>query len=85
MITQTTPRILGGDDSCQGWPGGPLWRNIDEDGEVRATQTGVTSRGKAACTGFNDPVIFGSVKKVYGWIKKIVKKHKTDKNLCEAK
>ena len=23
--------------------------------------------------------------KVYGWIKKIVKKHKTDKNLCEAK
>ena len=51
---------------------------------MRATQIGVVSRGKG-CSGINDPAIFGSVKKVYKWIRKIVKKHKTDKNLCEAK
>merc|ERR1719220_1941543 len=56
--------FLGGVDSCQGDSGGPLWRNIDKGkGEVRATQIGVVSRGKG-CAGFNDPAIFGSVKKV---------------------
>ena len=45
---------------------------IMETGEVRATQIGVTSRENAASTGFNDSVIFGSVKKVHGWIEKIL-------------
>ena len=76
-------RFLGGVDSCQGDSGGPLWRNIDKDGDVRATQIGVVSRGKG-CAGFNDPAIFGSVKKIYKWIRRTVKKHKTDKNLCIA-
>ena len=76
-------RFLGGVDSCQGDSGGPLWRNIDKNGDVRATQIGVVSRGKG-CAGFNDPAIFGSVRKIYKWIRKTVKKHKTDKNLCAA-
>ena len=50
---------------------------------MRATQIGVVSRGKG-CAGFNDPAIFGSVQKVYKWIRKTVKKHRTDKNLCPA-
>ena len=51
---------------------------------MRATQIGVVSRGKG-CAGFNDPAIFGNVKKIWWWIRKTVRKHKTDKNLCEAK
>ena len=73
--------FLGGVDTCHGDSGGPLWRNIEKDGEVRATQIGVVSRGKG-CAGFNDPAIFGRVKIIYKWIKKIVRKHKTDDNLC---
>ena len=56
---------------------------IMETGEVRATQIGVTSRENAASTDFNDPEIFGIVKKAYGWFEKIVKKHKTERNLCD--
>ena len=76
-------RFLGGVDSCQGDSGGPLWRNIVNGKDVRATQIGVVSRGKG-CAGFNHPAIFGSVKKIWKWIRKIVKKYKTDKNVCRA-
>ena len=70
-----------GKDSCQGDSGGPLWRNIEVEGQVRATQIGVVSRGKG-CAGFNDPAIFGSVKRIYSWIRSIVRKHKSNDNMC---
>ena len=73
--------FLGGVDSCQGDSGGPLWRNIEVEGQVRATQIGVVSRGKG-CAGFNDPAIFGSVKRIYSWIRSIVRKHKSNDNMC---
>ena len=74
--------FLGGEDSCQGDSGGPLWRNIEiGDGDVRATQIGVVSRGEG-CAGFNNPDIYVSVKKIYRWIRYIVKRHKSN-NVCK--
>ena len=74
--------FLGGEDSCQGDSGGPLWRNIEiGDGDVRATQIGVVSRGKD-CAGFNNPEVYVSVKKIYRWIRYIVKRHKSN-NVCK--
>ena len=73
--------FLDGEDSCLGDSGGPLWRNIERDGEVRATQIGVVSRGMG-CASFNVPVISGSVKKSYSWISGIVRKHKSNDDIC---
>ena len=75
--------ILGGVDSCSGDSGGPLWTNTKKDGEVRATQIGVVSRGMG-CAGFNDPAIYGSVKKIHTWIENVVKEHKSNDNICEV-
>ena len=52
--------------------------------KVRATQIGVVSRG-LGCAGFNNPGIFGSVKKIYSWIKKVVEKEMKPKNFCLLK
>lgn len=49
--------------------------------KVRATQIGVVSRG-LGCAGFNNPGIFGSVKKILPWIKKVVEKEMKPKNYC---
>ena len=49
--------------------------------KVRATQIGVVSRG-LGCAGFNNPGIFGSVKKILPWIQKVVKKEMKPKNFC---
>ena len=80
--------FLGGEDSCQGDSGGPLWRNIERKGgrrrgrrEWRATQIGVVSRGED-CAGFNNPAIFVSVKKIYRWIRYIVRRHKSN-DVCK--
>ena len=80
--------FLGGEDSCQGDSGGPLWRNIERKGgrrrgmrDVRATQIGVVSRGED-CAGFNNPAIYVSVKKIYRWIRYIVRRHKSN-NVCK--
>ena len=76
---------LLGEDSCQGDSGGPLWTNIERKGgrwgDVRATQIGVVSRGEG-CAGFNNPAIYVSVKKIYRWIRYIVKRHKSN-NVCK--
>ena len=49
--------------------------------DVRATQIGVVSRGED-CAGFNNPAIFVSVKKIYRWIRYIVRRHKSN-DVCK--
>ena len=51
---------------------------------TRATQIGVVSRGRG-CAKFNSPAIFGSVKKVYKWIKEVVESEMEEKNYCPKK
>ena len=65
----------------QGDSGGPLWRNLEKEGEVRATQIGVVSRGRG-CAGFNSPAIYGSVKQIHAWVRETVMKHKSNNNVC---
>jgi len=76
--------FLGGVDSCQGDSGGPLWRNIQDGNLTRATQIGVVTRG-LGCAGFNRPAMYGSVKKVFTWIKETVEKNMKEKKFCPAK
>jgi len=76
--------FLGGVDTCQGDSGGPLWRNLKDGDKVRATQIGVVSRGRG-CAKFNSPAIFGSVRKVYKWIKDTVEEEMEEKNYCPPK
>ena len=51
---------------------------------MRATQIGVVSRGRG-CAKFNSPAIFGSVRKVYKWIKDTVEEEMEKKNYCPPK
>ena len=57
---------------------------IKDGDKVRATQIGVVSRGRG-CAKFNSPAIFGSVRKVYKWIKEIVEKEMEFKIFCPQK
>ena len=56
----------------------------DGNRNIRATQIGVVSRG-LGCAGFNNPGIFGSVKKIYPWIKKVIEKEMKPKDFCLLK
>jgi len=64
---------LGGKDTCSGDSGGPVWRIADIEGEKRAVQIGVVSRGNQ-CAGFNNPGIYGRVKSIYDFVKTVIEK-----------
>jgi len=73
---------IGAVDSCQGDSGGPLWRNIkDSTGKIKATQIGTVSRG-SGCASFNNPAVFGSIKKSFNWIKEVVQQEMKKEDFC---